>query len=398
MKSAIKKIIIFIVLTLTINVACLSACTKANRLKSQEDYFSIMTSNSLSSSANQTFFYTVDENEEYTGRVFYKISNGGKYNYSFLFSSTLDSSYPRENWTKCNTEVLDWEIVEAKVGVADEADMLRMTEVSNFEQLYFDGEKNKVIDEAGFFYTDELELNVNAGEYLCLEIAYKGKKIPHHDSNEIPSFKWTRGQWVASNQAVFAQVIGCDREVEKRVAFLGDSITQGTGEGVDCYNHWASLLSQRLSKEHSYWNLGIGNAMANDCATDKSWLAKAKQNDVVFLCLGVNDVSTITNEETTKADLSKIVDLLNEAGCKVILQTLPPFNFSGNKLNIWNNLNTYIKEDLAQSVYAVFDVSPLLTEGAVEEGVAKYGAHPNAEGCQVWADALFAFINTNQLV
>ncbi len=398
MKNAIKKIIVYVVLMLTISVACLGGCTKSNRLKSQEDYFNIMTSNSLASSANQTFFYTVDENEAYTGRVFYKVSNGGKHNYSFLFSSSLDSSYPSVNWTKCNTEVLDWEIVDAKVGVSNEVDMINMPEISNFKQLYFNGEKNKVIDQAGFFYTDELMLTVNAGEYLCLEITYKGKKIPHHDSNEIPSFKWMRGTWVASNQAVFAQVVGCDRTVDKRVAFLGDSITQGIGEGVDCYNHWASLLSQRLSKEYSYWNLGIGNATANDCATDKSWLAKAKKNDVVFLCLGVNDVSSITDEQTTKADLSKIVNLLNEAGCKVILQTLPPFNFSGNKLNIWNNINAYIKEELAQSVYAVFDVSPLLTEGAVEAGVAKYGAHPNAEGCQVWADALFEFISANDLL
>ncbi len=353
-----------------------------------------MVSNTNTSSANQTIFYPENEDMACVGRVFYKVFCGGKYKYSITFSSVTDSSYPNINFTKRNVEVLEWEILEARIGLVKNCDLENMPTVSSFKQLYFEGKKNKKICQAGLFSTDEFELDVEDGEYVCLEVVYKGKAIPHHHEYSTPSFKKVGEAWIPSDEAIYAQTIGCDRAVEKKIAFIGDSLTQGNRN----YKNWTTLLGERLGTRYAFWNLGIGYSTANDCATDKLWLSKAKQNDVVFVCFGVNDINLIYDEERTKADLSKIVALLNEAGCKVILQTLPPFNFKESKLLIWNNLNAYIKEELSQKAYAVFDVAPFLANGDVKDGVAKYGAHPDADGCKLWAEKLFEFVKKNHLI
>ena len=71
-----------------------------------------------------------------------------------------------------------------------------------------------------------------------------------------------------------------------------------------------------------------------------------------------------------------------------MLQTLPPFDWQGENLKKWIHINQYIKDVLAQHVDRVFDVAPLLTDGSEWDGKAKYGGHPNEEGCRVWADVL----------
>lgn len=55
-------------------------------------YFEEFSSNTYAGSANQLYF-EMDDNEIHTGRAFYKISVGGEYNYSILFSNILDSTY-----------------------------------------------------------------------------------------------------------------------------------------------------------------------------------------------------------------------------------------------------------------------------------------------------------------
>ena len=55
-------------------------------------FFEKYVSNTYAASAHHSFF-NMGDGEVRTGRVFYKISVGGKYNYSILFSNTIDSTY-----------------------------------------------------------------------------------------------------------------------------------------------------------------------------------------------------------------------------------------------------------------------------------------------------------------
>ena len=56
------------------------------------NYFNIFKSNTLAGSGNQCF-YTADENEISKCRIFYRIYHAGEYEYSFLLSNIIDSTF-----------------------------------------------------------------------------------------------------------------------------------------------------------------------------------------------------------------------------------------------------------------------------------------------------------------
>ena len=102
----------------------------------------------------------------------------------------------------------------------------------------------------------------------------------------------------------------------------------------------------------------------------------------------MNDILQGQPEEQIKADLAYIAAQLKKAGKRVILQTIPPFNYVGENIDKWNRINRYIQSELKDRVDAVFDNVPYLGEHG-HSHIAKFGGHPNAEGCAVWAEALF---------
>jgi lysophospholipase L1-like esterase len=154
------------------------------------------------------------------------------------------------------------------------------------------------------------------------------------------------------------------------------------------YEFWSSRVSSALGEKYAYWNLGIGFGRANDLASDGAWLHKVKQNDIAIVCYGVNDIGQGMSDEQIKSDLSTIVEKLNEAGCEVILQTIPPFDYNEEITMRWLGLNEYIKTELSKKVLFVFDDVPYLSLSESEPQRAKYGGHPNEQGSAVWASAL----------
>ncbi len=353
-----------------------------------ERFFQKMVSNTLAGSSCQTMFRPENANQEYVGRVFYKIFAGGEYYYSFLFSGATDSSFPVANKTSADYYLTDWEITFARVGKCKLCNMETFEGITDFKRLTFEGKESIKVSAPTLFCSDKIKLSFEKDDYLCLEIGYKGREIPHHYENSIPAFVKTNEGWTACNQAVFASMIGCDRKVEKRIAYLGDSITQGLGAGDNEYKHWNAVLSEKLGDKYAYWNLGIGYGMANDCAKDKLWLFKARQNDIVVVCYGVNDMFRVNDLATTKKDYLKIATELKASGCTVIFQTIPPFDFSPVGVTMFRELNSYIKTEIASIVDGIFDISPILTQD-LEEGQAKFGGHPNQEGCKLWAEAIY---------
>ncbi len=347
-----------------------------------------MVSNTLAGSSNQTYFCPPDANKAYTGRVFYRVFAGGEYDYAFLFSGKTDSSFPIENISPCDTPVVGWTIVEAKVGICATCTPTAMPEEIVFQSLSFDGKREKQVETPELFWSDCITLAPKKGEYLCLEITYRGEKIPHHYENTIPAFRKAEEGWIADNRVVFANMVGCNRTVRKKIAFFGDSITQGIGAPCNSYLHWNARLAEKLGEEYAFWNLGIGYGMGNDGAKGGVWLEKAKQNDIVFVCFGVNDIFRVREEQTIKRALLTILQELKKGGCKVAIQTIPPFDYDEANVRIWKHLNTYIQEELKEYADLVLVPQPLLEKEGVEGG-AKYGGHPNAEGCRVWAEGIF---------
>jgi lysophospholipase L1-like esterase len=143
-----------------------------------------------------------------------------------------------------------------------------------------------------------------------------------------------------------------------------------------------------LGNEYAYWNLGLGYGRADDAASDGEWLYKAKQNELVFVCYGVSDIIQGYSADTIKKNLQTIVDKLHEFGIRVIIQTIPPFNYSEEQRGKWQEINNFIKCEL-KNVELVFDCVKYLAKNDSEPHMAKYGGHPNSDGCKVWGEALF---------
>ncbi|MEE1043346.1 MAG: SGNH/GDSL hydrolase family protein [Clostridia bacterium] len=371
-------------------------------------YFEKFNSNTYAGSGNQ-FYFEMDENEVRTGRVFYKIFAGGEYNYSLLFSNIMDSTFADGSVSQKNLVCDDWVIHSARVGrckyINPEKDVEELTmgdengdvEVFDFNEITFDGQKSKNVCGDEFFTTDPLKLYFEKDEYLCLEITFSGKKIPYHHETLLPVFVKDGQVFKYSKFMPFAGMVGCDRKVKAKIAYFGDSITQGIGTKPNSYLHWNALLPEKIGEQYSYWNLGIGYGRADDAASDGAWLYKAKQNDIIFVCFGVNDILRNYSEEDIKSNLLYIVQALKKLGKKVVLQTIPPFDYTEEATEKWRRINLYILTELKEMVDFVFDNNPYLgKEGSYETAV--YGGHPNEEGCKIWAEALFEKLQNTDLI
>lgn len=352
------------------------------------EYFKKYNSNTLAGSGNQFFFY--NENSGQTRScTLYKVTKGGEYSYSFLFSNTIDSTFSIGAISHKNLVIDEWNIEQMLVGVCTKCSQDSFEYPTKMKQVLFSGKKEKTVNPAELFCTDPVILNAKKGEYVCVEIVFSGSMIPNHEESIIPSFIYSNGKWIPSKNHPFVSMVGIDAPTKKKIAFLGDSITQGCGTPVNAYEHWNAVFANLLGDEYSYWNLGLGYGRADDAASDGIWLYKAKQNDIVFLCYGINDISQGYSVDVIKHNLQTIVDKLHKVGIRVIMQTVPPYDYVDNdKIQKWHKVNEFIKHEL-KGIDFLFDCSKVLAKSDNEPYMQKYGGHPNSEGCKAWGEALF---------
>lgn len=349
------------------------------------EFFEKYVSNTLGGTGNQYYFKPEDSSAVTTGRVFYKIFKGGKFNYSLLFSNIIDSTFQSGH---DNLICDQWQIHSMRLGVCDACDCKEMAEVFDLTPVTFNGSPTKTVMPGEFFCTDEVLLDIKKGQFLCVEIAFSGNMLPCHPESILPTFVCENGQWIPSKNLPVPNMVGCDRQVKRRITFLGDSITQGIGTVPNSYTHWNALIADMLGEDNAYWNIGLGCGRADDAATDGAWLFKAKQSDVVFLCYGVNDIRQGFTDGQIAENLERIVNILTENGIKVIIQTVPPFDYIEIHRIKWEKVNAFIQNVLSKKA-VVFDCVPIL--GDEEKGLhyAKHGGHPNAKGCELWAKGLY---------
>ncbi|MBP3435738.1 MAG: SGNH/GDSL hydrolase family protein [Clostridia bacterium] len=346
-------------------------------------------SNTLAAGGSQHHFSPSDPKAEQVGRVYYRVFEGGTFTYSLLFSNTIDSTFADGQHSHQGYECDNWEITHLVIGVADHCDERTAGKLHSVQQITIGGAASYTVQPGEIFATDPLTIAAESGQYLCIEIGFRGNDIPNHEESMIPSFVREGDAWINSRRLPFPSMIGCDRPIKKKIAYLGDSITQGIGVPFGEYTFWNALVSERLGHHNAYWNLGLGFGRAMDAAADGTWLAKAKQNDAVIVCYGVNDLGRGRSAEQILADLRTILDKLHEVGCRVLLQTVPPFDYSEQVRVKWETVNRGILGDLSKHADAVFDVVPVLGQDAAHPHCAKYGGHPNADGSCAWADALY---------
>ncbi|MBQ3141238.1 MAG: SGNH/GDSL hydrolase family protein, partial [Clostridia bacterium] len=345
-------------------------------------YFTQFTSNTCAAGGNQHFF-TMQPDEIRTGRVFYRIAVGGEYRYSLLFSNVIDSTFSNGAVSHKNLICDEWELCSARIGrcaglAAGEA--VKQTDpgqiaVDGWKTLTFDGAPTKTVMPGAFFCSDPVSFAAQKDEYLCVELTFSGSMLPYHEESILPIYIKEGDGWRYDKKMPLPSMIGCDRPVAARIAYLGDSITQGCGTELNAYEHWNAVLSRKLDEKYACWNLGLGYGRANDAASDGAWLFKARQNDLVVVCYGVNDIFQGMGEVQIKKDLTYIVEALKKAGARVVLQTVPPFDYSGDYVGLWQRVNEFIKTELSQKADLIFDVVPVLGREEAPH-LARYCGHP----------------------
>lgn len=353
-------------------------------------YFEEYSSNTIAAGGNQLYFAS---EEKRTCRVFYKVAAGGTYVYSLLFSNIMDSTYVDGSISHKNLICMPWHIHSACIARCGKLDWhgeekCPAVTLEDSKALAFDGKSEKSVAPGEFFACDGVEMHFEAGEYLCLEMTVSGAMLPYHEESILPIFIKDGENWAYDKRMPLPGMVGCSRKTEKKIGFFGDSITQGIGTAPNAYAHWNAVAAQGLGETYAFWNLGIGYGRANDAASDGAWMYKAKHNDAVVVCFGVNDIMQGFKEEQVKKDLMTIVKTLKSAGVKVIVQTVPPFDYMGDKIGIWQRVNTFVKEEIAKLADGIFDAAAVLSLSEAEPHKAKYGGHPDEEGCKVWGEAL----------
>lgn len=349
------------------------------------DFFNKFTSNTVAGTGVQQFFDCVEEKTSY---AFYKIRTEGEYLYSLLFTNTVDSTFEDGSFSHCNLPCGEWQINRLSVIVTKDIESVLNGSFDNETLLTFGGETKKAVNPDEIFCTDPISLSFCKGDYLCLKIIYSGKLIPSHTESVIPTYSCFDGNILPDKFVPLPSMIGCNRSVKTKVAFWGDSITQGVGCPINSYAHYTAVCSENMGDEYAFWNLGIGYGRAEDAATNGAWSDKAKQNDVVTVCFGVNDIMQGRGYEQIKALLENIVENLLKCGIKIILQTVPPFCYNEQQGKIMLDLNDYIKNTLSKKVIAVFDSASVLCDDNIPYLSSKYGPHPNEAGCKIWGEAL----------
>ena len=348
-------------------------------------FFKKYTSATLAGGGSQTVFES--DGGPVTGRIYNRVYGDGEYDFSFLFANVTDSTFSDGSRSVRNMKIPPWRLISASVAVSDGCEPADGDEAGRTE-LLFGGSRSKDVGEGEVFCSDPVRLTVRKGQYLSVGITCAGGLMPCHEESVLPVFVKSEEGWRPCVHIPVPAMTGCSRQVKTRVCFWGDSITQGIGAPKNSYLHYSARTAELVGFDGiAYWDLGLGFARADDAATCGVWMEKAKTNDVVSVCFGVNDINKGFSANQLKANIRTIVSELKKAGCRVLLQTVPPYNHSGGKLEIWHEVNRFIREDCSIGADAVFDCAAALGDPEMPQK-AVYGGHPNAEGCRIWAEGL----------
>lgn len=319
-------------------------------------------------------------------RVYVKPTLYGNFEWKFYFLNSVNSTYAQGEVSHANTSGGNWKIHKATVGVSLSLDV--NDTVSNVTVVTFGTQQSKDVLPNEEFWSDAIEFEINDG-YIVWEWEIEGENIPSMPEDIFSSYTWDGEKWAHEWNRTQPCMFAIKRDYKKRVAFLGDSITAGCGTKKDGYEMWVARIAEAVKGEFAVWNLGLGYGRGSDCATDGSWLYKAKQYDTVIITYGVNDIrsgefgkghGSSAGEIVRWAEIS--VTKLQDVGVDVIIATIPPFEYSERERWEWRCANLGLKLLAKRLDCPVFDIASSL-ESEPFKGDYPHGSHPDGEGCRL---------------
>jgi acyl-CoA thioesterase-1 len=190
--------------------------------------------------------------------------------------------------------------------------------------------------------------------------------------------------WVAFSLVFLAcATTGGSTSGEETIVCLGDSMTSGYSATVvgknDKSKSWPAFLQNKV-------NIPVINAGMNGESTAQK-LAHMKRDvlsknpRIVIIETGGNDGLMKIPLSTTKNNLQKIIDMVNDGRRKIYLARFYP---------LWNDQVDDMFNTLASSNnIEQIDYSFMNDIWGVKEYISADGLHPNAKGYEIMADNIF---------
>jgi lysophospholipase L1-like esterase len=351
---------------------------KGSGVLNQTDYTSATV---LSTAAN--FIMNRQEPFTHTFRTYIRLRENGTLKLKFWHSNAVDSTWDQGQEAVGSEPGGDWVIETAYIADGGTEPDGTITENTQ-HAVTFEGSVSKAVAAGECFWSDEASIDLPEGHYLAFTWSIKtltaGKSIPfnvegtlataYDASGNLAAQESADGFTASDNLLVMPSFIGYKKSVTKKLVFLGDSITQGVRTLKDEYEYWVARIAAGLGTDIGVWNIGSGWARAYDVAADGPWLHKAKQGDEVMIVLGVNDIDIgCRSADELLGDLKTIISKIKEANTEasIILGTVPPFNFQGEREETWRKVNQEILFNPPIGVSRVFDIASLLSLPAPDD-------------------------------
>lgn len=383
--------------------------TQDNGVLSQTDYTSATV---LSTAAN--YIMTRPEPFTHTFRTYIRLRENGPLQLKFWHSNAVDSTWDQGQEATGSEPGGEW-VIEAAY-VADGGKEPDGSIVINTQQkLTFEGNDCKAVAAGECFWSDETSITLPEGHYLAFTWTIKtlaaGKSFPYNVEGMLATAYDVSGNRAAQESAagftesdkllVLPSFLGYKKKVNKKLVFFGDSITQGVRTLKDEYEYWTARIAEGLGTDIGVWNLGSGWARAYDAAADGPWVNKAKQSDELMIVLGVNDIDIgCRTAEELLADLTTIISKIKAVSTEasIILSTVPPFNFQGEREETWRKVNEEIQSNPPAGVNRVFDIASILSLPAPNDHrirpeymSGQDDPHPNGLAGKAIADAFLSW-------
>lgn len=359
-----------------------------------------------------------DEPFTHTYRTYVKLREEGNLKLKFWHSNAVDSTWDQGQVTRASDLGGEWTIISAYV--ADGGTEPNGAIVANSSvQLTFEGASSKDVSDGEHFCSDEALFHLPEEHYLAFTWTISTKKAGRSFTYNVEGMLVTGydgtgdlslvdaadGFTLSENKLVLPSFLGYEKNVDKQVVFLGDSITQGVRTERDQYEYWVARIAEAWGTEIGVWNLGSGWGRAYDVATNGAWLHKVKQGDELIICLGVNDIDIgQRSAEQLLTDLNYIVSevKVHNPQIKIILFTVPTFNFAQEREGVWRLVNEKISKCPPTGVDEVFDIAQVLSQPAPQDHLqyphfmsSVFDPHPNGIAGKVIADAFLQWYENN---
>ena len=179
----------------------------------------------------------------------------------------------------------------------------------------------------------------------------------------------------------------------KTILFLGDSLTEGYGVGVE--NSFPTVFTN-LAKKAGFDDLKIVNGGVSGSTTASGlkrlkWFLRSKP-DTLFLALGANDGLRGVDLKKSKQNLLEIIKTAKSKSIEVVLagMQLPP-NYGIKYTYQFKKMFVDIARDQKIKLY------PFLLEGVAGKKNLNLpdGIHPNSQGHEVIGKKVFEFLKGN---